>query len=214
MHRYLVVGTGSGVGATRVVAALALALKQSGQQPTIVKLVQTGLSPGLPGDAARAGKLAGTRYLELARFEKDADPFTAARAQPAHEARASELADALSAIDGAIVAEGSGVITVPLNPSEHFGNVAKGAKLEVVIVIGLRPGSLNQALLTVNVCEKLKVPLAGAVLVERWERSGEHYRDGVLRALQGKVKILGIMPFAPDEAESVKSGAQIFASLL
>jgi|SRR5579862_3346748 len=213
MHRYLIVGTDHDVGKTRVVAALALALKEHGLNPTIVKLVQTGMAPGIPGDAARAGRLAGVRHLELGRFQKADSPWAGAVAQGAQEIHAYELVDTLKSIDGPLVAEGSGVIADPLNRTEHFGHVAVGAKLEVVLVIGLRKGSLNPALLTLNMCEQLKIPVAGGVLVERWEHPDERYREDVLSALQGKMKILGIMPFAPDEAVSVKGGAQIFEAL-
>jgi dethiobiotin synthetase len=214
MHRYLVTGTDTDVGKTRVTAALALALRQAGEKPTIVKLVQTGLTPGVPGDAARAGKLAGTRHLELARFEKPADPWSAAVAQGVSEVHAYELVDILNTIEGAVVAEGAGGIMVPLNPTENFGHVAVGAKLEVVVVVGLRSGCLNHALLTINLCEQLRVPLAGAVLTERWEPAEQHYRDDVMRALQNKIAILGILPYEPDEAASVAEGAKLFASLV
>ena len=42
MHRYFVTGTDTDVGKTRVTASLALALKNAGITPTIVKFVQTG----------------------------------------------------------------------------------------------------------------------------------------------------------------------------
>lgn len=214
MHRFLVTGTDTDVGKTRVTAALALALRQAGQKPTVVKLVQTGLQPGVPGDAARAGKAAGARYLELARFAKPADPWSAAMAQSAAEVRAYELVDTLNSIDGAIVAEGAGGIMVPLNPHEHFGHVAVQAKLEVILAVGLRTGCLNHALLTMNLCESLRIPVAGGVLVERWEPADEAYRSDVRRTLQGKLRILGILPFEPDENVSVADGAKLFASLV
>lgn len=214
MHRYFVTGTDTDVGKTRTAAALALALRQAGEQPTVVKLVQTGLPPGIPGDAARCGKLAGVRYLELARFERAADPSSAAVAQRASEVRAYELVDAVNGVEGAVVAEGSGGIMVPLNPAEHFGHVAVKAKLEAVVVVGLRIGCLNHTLLTLNLCEQLGVPVAGGVLVERWHAADDAYRGDVRRALQGKLRILGILPFEPDEAVSVAAGATLFATLV
>jgi dethiobiotin synthetase len=199
--RYLVTGTDSDVGKTRVAAALALALREAGEKPTVVKLVQTGLAPGVAGDAARAGKLAGTRYLECVR-------------QGVSDVHAYELVDTLNAIEGAVVAEGAGGIAVPLNPSENFGRVALHADLEVLIVIGLRKGCLNNALLTIKHCESQGIPIAGGVLVERWEPADEAYLSDVTHALQGKLRILGILPFEPDEATSVADGATLFASLV
>lgn len=213
-HRFLITGTDTDIGKTRVTAALALALVQAGEKPTVIKLVQTGLAPGVPGDAARAGKAAGTRHLELARFAKAADPWSASVEQNVDAVHAYELVDTINSIEGPIVAEGSGGITVPLNPHEHFGNVALQAKLEVVLVIGLRKGNLNQALLTINFCQSSKIPVAGAVLVERWERVDETYLSDLKRALPARLRILGTMPFEPDESVSVAEGAKLFASLV
>jgi dethiobiotin synthase len=214
MYRFFVTGTDTDVGKTRVTAALGLALRNAQRRPTIVKLVQTGLAPGVPGDAAQAGALAGVPSVELARFEKAADPWSASLAQSAPEARAADLADALSAIEGAVVAEGAGGLMVPLNPREHFGHVATRAKLEAVVVVGMRLGCLNHALLTAAVCEQMRIPLAGAVLVERWGPTEEHYRDDVTRALQGKLNIFGIVPFAPSEASSVEATSRLFDALV
>jgi dethiobiotin synthetase len=214
MQRYLVTGTDTDVGKTRVTATLARALRLAGEKPTIVKLVQTGLEPGVPGDAARAGALAQTRFVELARFRKGADPWSAALAQGHAEVRAYELADALASIPGALVAEGAGGLMVPLNPSEHFGHVAVKAKLRVVVAVGLRLGCLNHALLTQNLCEQFGLPVAGAVLVDRWGKAEPGYAQEVARALQGKLEILGILPFADDEPASVAAGASLFNELV
>lgn len=214
MHRYFVTGTDTDVGKTRTTATLARALREAGSAPTIVKLVQTGLKPGVEGDAARAGKLAGVRFLELARFEKPADPWSAARAQNAEEVHAYELVDTLDGIAGAVVAEGAGGLMVPLNPREHFGHVAARAKLRVIVAVGLRSGCLNHALLTHNLCEQFGLEIAGAVLVERWGPTDAGYRADVAQTLQGKLQILGILPFVADEAAAVAADVGIFNSLL
>jgi dethiobiotin synthase len=214
MHRYLVTGTDTDVGKTRVTATLSRALRLAGERPAIVKLVQTGLAPGVPGDAARAGALAETRFVELARFTKAADPWSAALSQGAATVHAHELADALESIPGALVAEGAGGLMVPLNQHEHFGHVAVKAKLALVLTVGLRSGCLNHALLTQNLCEQFGLTVAGAVLVERWRRTEPGYAKEVERALQGKLKILGILPFADDEAASVAAGVSLFDPLV
>jgi dethiobiotin synthetase len=73
---------------------------------------------------------------------------------------------------------------------------------------------MNHALLTLSLCEQLELQLAGAVLVDRWEASEPSYVADVRRALQGKVEILGILPFERDELASVQNGTQLFASLV
>src|SRR5579884_3003675 len=108
MHRYLVTGTDTDVGKTRVTAALATALRVAGENPTIVKLVQTGLDAGVPGDAVRAATLAQCRHVELARFRKPADPWSAALAEGTPTVRAEDLAHVIEGVNGAVVAEGAG----------------------------------------------------------------------------------------------------------
>jgi dethiobiotin synthase len=214
LRRYLVTGTDTDVGKTRVTAALATALRIADEPPTIVKLVQTGLAPGVPGDAARAGKLAGCKHVELARFRKPADPWSAALAEGMPTVHAQDLAQILSGINGPVVAEGAGGLAVPLNSAQNFGTLAVLAKLDVVLVIGLRLGCMNHALLTLALCDQLQLHVAGGVLVDRWEKSDPAYVADVRRALQGKLEILGIVPFDPDEAASVEQGAQLFVPLL
>jgi dethiobiotin synthetase len=214
VHRYFVTGTDTDVGKTRVAAALALALKRGGDAPTIVKLVQTGATPQEEGDAQRAARLAGVRHVEIARFEKPADPWSAAVAQGCEPLRARVLADELAGIGGALVVEGVGGMLAPLNVDEHLGHVASLAKLEMILTVGLRLGCLNHALLTLRLCRELELPVAGAVLVERWAPTDHAYRTDVARVLQEKVRIFGIQAFAPAERESVETGAKLFESLV
>ena len=213
-HRYFVTGTDTDVGKTRVTAALATALRVAGEEPTVVKLVQTGLDPQAEGDARRAGTLAKCRHVEFARFRKPADPWSAALADGVPMVHAEDLSRALSAISGALVAEGAGGLAVPLNRTQNFATVASLAKLRVVLTVGLRLGCINHTLLTLAVCEQLRLHVAGGVLVERWERTEPSYAADVRRALQGKIEILGTLPFDSDEAASVEAGAQLFVPLL
>lgn len=209
MHRYFVTGTDTGVGKTVVTAALARALRLAGRAPTIVKIVQTGDDC----DASDAGAWADCPYVELARFAKPADPWSAARAQGAAPLRASDLAARLEAISGALVAEGSGGIAVPLNADEYLGHVAAQAHLRCVVVVGLRLGCISHALLTAAMCADLDVPLEGAVLVESFGPTDASYRDDVTRALQDKVRVLGTIAFADDAALAAAEGSALFARL-
>ncbi len=214
MHRYFVTGTDTDVGKTIVSAALAAALQRAGQTPTVVKLVQTGISKDAPGDAERAGVLAGARSLELVRFEKATDPWTAALAQGTQPVTAGELVRAISAIEGALVAEGSGGIMVPINAREDFGDVAASAALGTILVVGLRLGCLNHALLTIERCRQRGLQVTGGVLVDRWDCNDVGYAGDVERALQGKLRIFGILPFAADETAAVDAGARLFECVI
>jgi len=214
VYRYFVTGTDTDVGKTRVTASLALALRLARRQPTIVKLVQTGVRDGEPGDAQIAGTLADVPYLETARFFKPADPWSAALADGMPPVHAEDLAAVLAGIDGAVVAEGAGGIAVPLNRTQTFADLAHLAQLRAVVVIGLRLGCINHALLTAALLEQRNVPVAGAVFCERWEAVGEEYQADVRRGLQGKLHVLGILPFDADARRSIETGARMFEPLV
>jgi dethiobiotin synthetase len=214
VHRYFITGTDTDVGKTRVAAALALALREAGLQPTIVKIVQTGVTAAGDGDAQRAARLAGVPFRELARFPKPADPWSAALAHGAPPLRAADLVTQLETIEGCLVAEGAGGVMVPLNECEQIGDVAARARLRAIIVVGMRLGCLNHALLTLEHCKRLRLPVAGAVLVDRWVHSDDDYRADVCRVLDGRARMLGVVGFAADEAASVAALAALFQPLV
>lgn len=213
MHRYLVTGTDTGVGKTRVTAVLARALARAGLATTVVKLVQTGAASGQHGDAERAGALAGVPHLEFARFSKPADPWSAALAEGMPAVRAIDVLRMLDRVPGALVAEGAGGLAVPLNRRENFGTVARLAHLSLILTVGLRLGCMNHALLTLSMCERMRIPVAGAVLVEFLQACEPSYVDDVMRVLQGKVRVFGMLPFEPDEPSSVERGVPLFERL-
>lgn len=214
MHRYLITGTDTDVGKTRITAALALALQQRGLRPTIVKLVQTGASDSSTGDAQHAASFVGCPYRELARFFKPADPWSAALNDGLPPVHAEDLKLVLDGIEGTVVAEGAGGLAVPLNRKQTFADVAQIAQLRAIVVIGLRLGCINHALLTASLLEQHEVCVAGAVLCERWGSTEPGYIEDVTRGLQGKLAVLGTIPFEVDERPSIEAGARIFATLV
>jgi dethiobiotin synthetase len=127
--RLFVTGTDTNVGKTRVTAALARAFVMGGEWPTIVKLVQTGLAGNAPGDAAEAGALAGCPFVELARFARSADPWSASLAAQCEPLDAATLAGRLDAFADPLIVEGAGGAAVPLNPRESLADVAAATRL-------------------------------------------------------------------------------------
>ena len=127
---------------------------------------------------------------------------------------AEDLQLVLDRMEGALVAEGAGGLAVPLNRTQTFADVAALAKLQVVLAVGLRLGCINHALLTAELLQSRQVPLAGAVLVDRWEDSGAEYHADVARAISQRMNILGTLPYDADEARAVQAGVAIFKSLL
>ena len=213
--RYFITGTDTDVGKTRLTAALAAALIQAGHTPTIVKPVQTGLPPNVPGDAAEAAALAGCAARELARFALPADPWSAARAENAEPLRCAALVDQLEAIPGELIIEGAGGIAVPLNAhTETLAHVAADLHAEAIVAVGLRLGCINHTLLTLDYARTAGVRVAGVVLVERWRTYTPAEREDIVRPIARRTRILGLIDHDPNAQRSVAQGAAMLRRAL
>jgi dethiobiotin synthetase len=212
--RLFITGTDTDVGKTRATAVLAAALVQRGEQPTIVKAVQTGLEPGALGDAAEAGALAGCASLELARFRLAADPWSAALAENALPLDAAALAGKIEAIPQPVIVEGAGGAAVPINASETLTSVAARTSCEAIVVVGMRLGCISHTILTLAYLSAHAVPVRGVVLVERWRSIDRDERARVERAIDGRAAILGLIEYDVDARRSVATAALRFAPAL
>ncbi|GAC1309224.1 MAG: hypothetical protein NVSMB21_15470 [Vulcanimicrobiaceae bacterium] len=257
--RLYVVGTDTGVGKTRVTAALAYTharaianarayIAARGESvatavrpplvphaSTIVKLVQTGLLPGVPGDAEDAARLvrAALRsapvaasepasvgatepvaWRELARFREPADPWNAALAEETEPLAADALAAELDTIAGDLIVEGSGGAAVPLDARHTISDVARAAGCEAVLVVGLRLGCINHAYLTLAYLERLGMPVRGAIATEPFGPVGDAYRHQVERALVAKVRRIRHLAWDDDAVRSVAGSAAYLTPFL
>jgi len=146
----LVTGSDTGVGKTHVVAALARLLGADGARVQIVKVLETGVAPGVDGDAQRAARTAGgeVEAFTLATFAAALAPAAAAH----REGKTISLANllermrALPACDWRIL-EGAGGIATPVDTEGHdWADFAIAAGVEAtVVVVPDRLGAINQA---------------------------------------------------------------------
>lgn len=209
--RLYVTGTDTGVGKTRVSAALARARADATGHATIVKLVQTGVPPDTPADAQEAGGLAGCPALELHRFWEAADPWSAAVAGGFVPLVAATLAAELAALPGDLVIEGSGGAAVPLNENQSLTDAAALADCDAVLVVGLRLGCISHALLSLEYLAHRGMRVRAAALTEPWGTMTFAYRSQVERALNAKVPATVLLPFDADAARSVARAAAQFS---
>ncbi len=205
--RIFVTGTDTGVGKTRAAATIVRALAGLGRAPRVLKAVQTGLPPGAPGDAAEIAMLSGVAAEEIERFDLPADPFSASLAAGVPPLRAVDLARAVDRIAGDLVVEGAGGLLVPLNGEETLADLAVTARLRLILVVGLRLGCMNHALLTLEAAARRELAVLGAILVACDAPPDDGYLADVERVLQGKTKILGILPHESPSASAVERDA-------
>lgn len=172
-HGFFVTGTDTGVGKTLVACALLHALAARGLRAVGMKPVAAGREPDgtfhdVEGLIAASNVQAPREWINPYAFDPPIAPHVAA-------ARAGvriEFAPIVAAWRGlcglaeAVVVEGVGGFRVPLNESHDAGDLAVALELPVVLVVGLRLGCLNHALLSAQAVRAAGLTLAGWVANE------------------------------------------------
>ncbi len=170
---FFVTGTDTGVGKTLVSAALLHALAQ--HYPRVV-----GMKPVAAGTTLIDGLQANDDVLALraasnCRVPPELDnPVLLPDAVSPHIAAARAGVDIniahivachrqLLQLADAVVVEGAGGFMVPLSDTETGADLAQALALPVVLVVGLRLGCLNHALLTAEAIRARGLTLAGWV---------------------------------------------------
>ena len=167
---WFVTGTDTGVGKTLVAEVLLHALRARGLPAIGMKPVASGCrrsGPGLRSDDAESliaasGVVAPYDDVNPYAFEPAIAPHLAAL-QPLSIERIRGHFDRLRARAPYIVVEGVGGWAVPIGPKETMADVAAALALPVVLVVGLRLGCLNHALLTAQAIRGRGLTLAGWV---------------------------------------------------
>jgi dethiobiotin synthetase len=205
---FFVTGTDTEVGKTLAAAALIHALRRSG-------LRAVGMKPVAAGCTLRDGRW----------HNDDVDTLSAACAIPVpaeelnpylfREPIAPHIAaarlgvdidlgrieacfDALAARSDAVVVEGAGGFLVPLSASTSFADLAVCLGLPVVLVVGLRLGCINHALLTQEAILRRGLTLAGWIAnrIDPAMSAAEENLDTLRRSLQAPM--LADMPWMED----------------
>ena len=208
-HGGFVTGTDTGVGKTLVACALLHALRERGVRAVPMKPVAAGASEfdgrWVNEDTLRLIDAAGRLETDDAALvtpillrEPMAPHIAAAR-----EGRAIDLADVARA-DGAlrakgdfVVAEGVGGFCVPLAEAVDTVGLARMMDLPVAMVVGLRLGCLNHALLTAQAVRAAGLRLAGWVANAIDPDLPVREEHVAAREERLGAPLLGRIPFAP-----------------
>ncbi len=172
-RRLFITGTDTGVGKTRVAVALLQQLSAEGLRAAGMKPVATG-GESTPAGLRNADALSlqqhshGRPAYELINPCLYAPPIAPHIA--AHRAGApidmGRIISAYRQLAGAadwVIVEGAGGWRVPLNERQDIAAIARALELPVVLVVGLRLGCINHALLTAEAIARDGLPLAGWV---------------------------------------------------
>jgi dethiobiotin synthetase len=183
-----IAGTDTEVGKTRVAVALVRALAGAGSRVAVMKPVAAGAVETADGlrneDALDLSAAANVEapYPTINPFclAEPTSPHIAARSagiriDPAAIER--EYAKLATAADFVVV-EGAGGWLAPISETETMEDIARALNLPVILVVGLRLGCLNHALLTARAVRTAGLRLAGWVANARQPRFA-HAADNI-----------------------------------
>lgn len=208
MRGYFITGTDTGVGKTAVTLGLMQALQTAGHSVAAMKPVASGgrsTPAGLRNDDALSLQQQASIRLDYALV----NPYCYAPAIAPH--LAAEEAGILIEKDkiinnyneikgsaGCVLVEGAGGWQVPLNADETLADLARTLDLDVIMVVAIRLGCLNHALLTAESVERQGCRLAGWVANRVAADAG--MVDENIRALEARLACprLGTIPYQRD----------------
>ena len=170
-----VTGTDTGVGKTLVAAALLHRAGERGLRTAALKPVAAGARL-LQGLLVNDDALLLQRMSNSYQLYEEVNPVTLSAATVPHIAARQESQPVSVAglvhhcrvvLDrddvNFVVVEGADGWLVPLNDEETLADLAVALQLPVVLVVGMKPGCLNHALLTCQAVRARNLPLAGWV---------------------------------------------------
>lgn len=168
---WFVAGTDTGVGKTHVACGLLQALARSGRTVAGMKPVASGcrMSEGglrnADAEALRASSSLPFDYQDINpyAFAAATAPHLAARAAGVHVDINVICAhyQRLAAHVDDVVVEGVGGWRVPLGPRTSMVDVVQTLRLPVILVVGIRLGAINHALLTLESMARAGVDVRG-----------------------------------------------------
>ena len=186
MRRFVVTGTGTGIGKTVFSAALAGALRSPYWKP-----IQSGLEEETDSEAV--ARLANVpAFPEAYRLVTPASPHLAAEIDCV-----SIYVDALTPPEGNLVIEGAGGVLVPVTRDILYADLFARWQVPVIVCARTGLGTINHSLLTIEALRARGVPIHGLAFL------GEAVPDSeAIIAKLGGVRRLGRLPvldpLAPD----------------
>lgn len=205
MQHYFITGTDTEVGKTYSTSLLARALARQGQQVACFKPVAAGaemIDGELRNDDATQLQAASNLPLTYRQvnpfcFEPPIAPHIAA--QQAGQTISTETIKQHYRFDGAdvVLTEGAGGWLVPLNAFESFADIPAALGAKVILVVGMKLGCINHALLTVASIDSMGLELAGWIAnrvdpeMSAFDANRETLRANIAAPLIGTIEYNG-----------------------
>lgn len=217
---FFVTGTDTGVGKTLVSCALlhafaAASLRTVGMKPVTAGCDAAGDNEDVTALMAASSVAAPAALVNVYRFAPPIAPHLAAAEAGEHIAlaRIEDAYRALALLADVVIVEGVGGFCVPLNAHEDTADLAVRLGLPVILVVGLRLGCLNHALLTAQAIRARGLALAGWV-ANAVDPSMER-ADANVSTLESRLAapLVARVPFMTSPAALQLAGTMILSSL-
>ncbi len=167
---YFVTGTDTGVGKTLVCCALLQAFAAQGKRVAGFKPVAAGCDEDDRNEDAKLLSAASSIRATYGQINPYCFPHAIAPHLAARHAgvridfkRIIASYRELAAQADVVIVEGAGGFCVPLNEKQDSADLAREIDLPVIMVVGMRLGCLNHALLTVRAIAEYQLECAGWV---------------------------------------------------
>jgi len=221
---FFVTGTDTGVGKTLVTAALLRRLRESGATVAGMKPVAAGAVAGPEGpanpDALMLQAESSVRHpyalVNPWLFEPAIAPHIAAAEAGVviDTDRIVKAYEILRASADVVLAEGAGGFLVPMDSRRSFAELPGLLGMDVLLVVGLRLGCLNHALLTSDAIASRGYRLAG--WIGNCVDPAFARQDANIATLTEMIAApcLGIVPWLPDPVVGVAAAALACAARL
>ena len=209
---FFITGTDTEVGKTLVSGALILKLREQ-------KINAIGFKPVVAGTYKDKNGITLNEDLETLRIASNLDhqelslcPYVLHRPAAPHlvatqqglKLEMSVMTEAFQNIQkhaDCVVVEGAGGLLIPLNKDEDLAGFAKKIDLPIILVVGMKLGCLNHALLTYEAIKARNLQIAGWIANSLTQEMPLLQKN--LQTLQARIEapFLGLIPTLPKELE-------------
>lgn len=201
---FFVTGTDTGIGKTTISCLLLDLFAQQGRSTLGVKPIATGCYPTQEGNRSEDAqslqeystlKLPYAHINPIAMIPPTSPNIAAGNQMLSVHGILDACQPALTAQVDFLIIEGAGGWKVPINKQETMADLAAVFKLPILLVVGIRLGCINHALLTIESIQNSNLPLCGWIANEIEPGNCFLTENQNTIAAQVNIPLLGTVPF-------------------
>ena len=201
---YFITGTDTNVGKTWATLALMTYFKQQNLSVIGMKPVASGCEK-IDGEWRNSDALAiqkmGSQFVDYSllnpyAYELPISPHLAGKENPANLETILTNFQTLQNLADVVIVEGAGGWYAPLNDHETIADLAKKLNVPIILVVSIKLGCINHALLTSEAIQNADLNCAGWIAV--CNDAGFEYVELTIESLVARLKIplLGVLPYS------------------